>query len=43
MKTMSVKLIDVITRLNEHINRSDQAMFQHLQHCEKFLETMTLI
>ena len=33
----------VITRLNEHINRSDQPMFQHLQHCEKFLETMILI
>ena len=32
----------VITRLNEHSNRSDQPMFQHLQHCEKFLETMTL-
>ena len=32
----------VITRLNEHSNHSDQPMFQHLQHCEKFLETMTL-
>ena len=32
----------VITRLNEHSNRSDQPMFQHLQHCVKFLETMTL-
>ena len=32
----------VITRLNEHSNRSDQPMFQHLQHCEKLLETRTL-
>ena len=32
----------VITRLNEHSNRSDQPMFQHLQHCEKFLEIMGL-
>ena len=32
----------VITRLNEHSNRSDQPKFQHLQHCEKILETMTL-
>ena len=32
----------VITRLNEHCNRSDQPMFHHLQHCEKFLETMSL-
>ena len=32
----------VIARLNEHSNRSDQPMFQHLQHCEKFLEAMTL-
>ena len=32
----------IITRLNEHSNRSDQAMFQHIQHCEKFLEAMTL-
>ena len=32
----------VITKLNEHGNRSDQPMFQHFQHCEKFLETMTL-
>ena len=32
----------VITRLNEHSNRSDQPKFQCFQHCEKFLETMTL-
>ena len=32
----------VITRLNEHSNRSDQPMFQHLQNCEKFLEIMGL-
>ena len=32
----------VITRLNEHSNHSDQLMFQYIQHCEKFLETMTL-
>ena len=32
----------VVTRLNEHSSRSDQPMFQHLQHCEKLLETMTL-
>ena len=32
----------VITRLNEHSDRLDQPMFQHPQHCEKFLETMTL-
>ena len=32
----------VITRLNGHSNRSDQSVFQHLEHCEKFLETMTL-
>ena len=31
----------VIARLNEHSNRSDQ-LFQHLQHCEKFFETITL-
>ena len=31
----------VITRLNENSNRSYQPMFQHLQHCEKFLITMT--
>ena len=31
----------VITRLNEHSNRSYQPMFQHLQHYEKFLITMT--
>ena len=32
----------VIKRLNEHSNRSDQPMFQHLQHFETFLETITL-
>ena len=32
----------VITRLIEHSNRSDQPKLQHLQHCEKILETMTL-
>ena len=32
----------VITRLNEHINRSDHPMFQHLQHCKTLLEAMTL-
>ena len=32
----------VIKRLNEHSNRSDQPMIQHLKHCETFLETMTL-
>ena len=32
----------VITRLNEHSNHSDQHTFQHLQPCDKFLETMTL-
>ena len=32
----------VITRRNEHSNRSDQPMFQHLQQFEKFSETMTL-
>ena len=31
----------VIAKLNEHHNCSDQPMFQHLQHCETFLETMT--
>ena len=31
-----------MTRLSEHSNRSDQPMFQYLQHCEKFLETMIL-
>ena len=31
----------VITRLNEHSNRSGQPMIQHLQYCENFLETMT--
>ena len=34
--------ICVITRLNEHTNRSNQPMFQHLLPCDKFLETMTL-
>ena len=32
----------VITRLNKHSNHSDQPMFQHLQYCEKLLETITL-
>ena len=32
----------VIARLNEHSNRSDEPMFQHLQRCEKILETLTL-
>ena len=32
----------LITRLIKHSKRSDQPMFQHLIHCEKFLETMTL-
>ena len=32
----------VIIRLNEHSNCSDQPMFQNFQHCEAFLETMTL-
>ena len=32
----------VIIRLNEHSNCSDQPMFQNFQHCETFLETMTL-
>ena len=32
----------VITRLNEHSSRLDQPMFQDLQHCQEFLETMTL-
>ena len=31
-----------ITRLSEHSDRSDQPVFQHLQHREKLLETMTL-
>ena len=31
-----------IVILNEYSNRSDQPMFQHLQNCEKVLETMTL-
>ena len=44
MKTMPEKTDRcVITRLNEHSNRSDQPIiFQHLQHCNKFLEIMTL-
>ena len=33
----------LITRLNEHSNNSDQLMFQHFQHGEKFSETMTSI
>ena len=32
----------LITRLNEHSTSSYQPIFQHLQHCGKFLETMTL-
>ena len=32
----------VITRLNEHSNRSVEPTFQHLQYCEKLLETMAL-
>ena len=32
----------VITRLNGLSNHSDQPMFQHLQQCERLLETMTL-
>ena len=31
-----------LKRLYEHSNSSDQPMSQHLQHCENFLETMTL-
>ena len=31
-----------LKRLYEHSNSSYQPMSQHLQHCEKFLETMTL-
>ena len=42
MKTVGKTDRCIITRLNEHINRSDQPMFQHPQHCEKFLETMML-
>ena len=32
----------VITRMSEHATRADQPMFQHLVHCEKFLETLSL-
>lgn len=30
-----------ITGLIKHSNRLDHAMFQHLQQCEKYLETIT--
>ena len=30
------------TRLNEHGNHSDQPTSQHFQHCEKFVEVITL-
>ena len=29
-------------RKSEHATRADQPMFQHLVHCEKFLETLSL-
>ena len=32
----------IITKLNEHRDRSDQPMFQYPQYCEKFLEMMML-
>ena len=32
----------VITRISKHATRTDQPMFQHLVHCEKFLETLSL-
>ena len=28
--------------MREHATRSDQPMLQHLVHCEKFLETLSL-
>ena len=32
----------VITRMSEHTTRTDQPTFQHLVHCEVFLETLSL-
>ena len=33
----------IITRLNEHSNHSHQAMFQHLQYCNNYINYLILI